>query len=82
VLRVLLRLSEGRPLDEGMKEAALASAPAFVERAQIGYVLVDTGLCSSDLVEFAKQAFSLTKVAAEGPLELYRPELPQKEETR
>jgi len=82
VLRVLLRLSEGRPLDEGMKEAALASAPGFVERAQIGYVLVDTGLCSPELVEFAKQAFSLTKVAVEGPLELYRPELPQKEETR
>jgi hypothetical protein len=76
VLRVLLRLSEDRPLDEGMKEAALASAPAFVERMQMGYALIDTGLCSRELVEFAKQAFSLTPVAAEGPLELYRTRLP------
>jgi hypothetical protein len=82
VLRVLLRLSEGRPLDAGMKEAALISAPAFVERMQMGYVLIDTGLCAPELVEFAKRAFSLTSVAREGPLELYRTALGQRQGTR
>ena len=72
VLRVLLRLSEGRPLEDGMKEAALKAAPTFVARMRLGYVLIDTGLCSPELVEFAKQAFPLTLVAVDGPLELYR----------
>jgi len=72
VLRVLLRLSEGRPLEDGMKEAALKAAPTFVARMRLGYVLIDTGLCSPELVEFARQAFPLTLVAVDGPLELYR----------
>ena len=72
VLRVLLRLSEGRALDPGMKEAAVAAGPEFVQRMQMGYVLVDTGLCTPELTEFAKQAFSLVPVAAEAPYELYR----------
>ena len=82
MIRVLLRLSEGRPLDAGMKEAAMISGPAFVERMQMGYVLIDTGLCSPELAEFAKRAFSLTWVAREGPLELYRTGLEQQQSTR
>jgi hypothetical protein len=82
VLRVLLRLSEHRPLDDGMKHAALIAAPTFVQRMQMEYVLIDTGLCAPELVEFAKQAFSLTWIAREGPLELYRTGLGPQQNTR
>jgi hypothetical protein len=72
LIRVLLRLSEGRPLDPGMEEEALAVAPGFVNRLQLGYVVVDTGMVRPALVTFVKKAFPLTLVTVEGPFELYR----------
>ena len=73
VLRVLLRLSEGRPLDPGMADAALAEAPHFISRMQVGYVVIDSGLCSPELAAFVKHAFALSLVAVDGTFELYRP---------
>jgi hypothetical protein len=72
LIRVLLRLSEGRPLDPGMEEEALAMAPGFVNRLQLGYVVVDTGMVRPALAAFVKKAFPLTLVTVEGPFELYR----------
>jgi hypothetical protein len=72
LIRVLLRLSEGRELEPGMEEAALASAPEFVHSSHLGYVVIDTGMCSPELVAFAKRALPLAFVAADGPVELYR----------
>jgi hypothetical protein len=72
VVRVLLRLSEGRALDPGMEEEALAAAPEFVHRMQLGYVVLDTGLCSPELVAFVKKAFPMSRLTVEGPWELYR----------
>jgi hypothetical protein len=72
VVRTLLRLSEGRPLDPGMEEEALRVAPEFVRRMHAAYVVIDTGLCSPGLISFAKRAFSLTPVAVDGTFELYR----------
>jgi hypothetical protein len=72
LVRVLLRLSEARPLEPGMEEEALAAAPEFVHRMQLGYVVLDTGLCSPELVAFVKKAFPMSLVLTEGPWELYR----------
>jgi hypothetical protein len=72
VVRVLLRLSEARPLEPGMEEEALAAAPEFVERMQLGYIVLDAGMCSPELVAFAKKAFPMSLVTVEGLWELYR----------
>ena len=72
VVRTLLRLSEGTPLDPGMEDEALRVAPEFIRRTHVAYVVIDTGLCSPGLVSFAKRAFSLTPVAVDGTFELYR----------
>jgi hypothetical protein len=72
VVRVLLRLSEGTPLEPGMEEEAIELGPAFVQSTQVAYVIIDTGLCSPELVAFAKRAFGLTLVAIDGNFELYR----------
>jgi len=72
VVRVLLRLSEGRALEPGMEEEALAAAPEFVHRMQLGYVVLDTGMCSPELVAFVKKAFPMSRLTVEGPWELYR----------
>ena len=72
LIRVLLRLSEGRALEPGMEDEALAAAPEFVRRMQVGYIVLDAGMVSPELAAFAKKAFPLRQVTAEGPFELYR----------
>jgi hypothetical protein len=72
LVRVLLRLSERRALDPGMEEAALAAAPEFAHRMQVGYVVLDTGVSSPALSAFVKKAFPLSPITVEGPFELYR----------
>jgi hypothetical protein len=72
VIRTLLRLSEGTALDPGMEEDAVSLGPSFVNRTHVAYVVIDTGLCSPELISFAKRAFGLTPVAVDGPFELYR----------
>jgi hypothetical protein len=72
VIRVLLRLSEGRALEPGMEEEALAAAPQFVHRMQLGYVVLDSGMAPPALSAFVKKAFPLTPVTVDGPFELYR----------
>jgi hypothetical protein len=72
VLRVLMRLSEGRPLEPGMAETARQAAPELAQRTQLGYVVVDTTRASPELLEFAVAAFSLTSVDTTGEFHLYR----------
>ncbi len=72
VLRVVMRLSEGRPLGPGLAEAALAAAPEFMDRTQLGYVVVDTTRASQDLVDFAIRAFSLVAMDSSGEFLLFR----------
>ena len=72
VLRVVMRLSEGRTLEPGLAETALAAAPDFMERTQLGYVVVDTSRASPELVDFVSRAFSLGAVDASGEFLLLR----------
>lgn len=72
VVRTMLRLSEGTALEPGMEEEAVRLGPAFIDKTHVAYVFIDSGLCSTELVSFAKRAFGLTPVAVDGPFELYR----------
>jgi hypothetical protein len=71
-LRVLLRLSEGTPVEPALFDRALLEANQTMNRLQIGYVVVDTVRATPDLQEFARRAFPMTLVARDGPIELYR----------
>ena len=73
VLDPLVTLSEGGPLSPDREVRALAAAGDFLRRTNIGFVMVDRSRASGDLVAFARRAFDLEFVAAEGALELYQP---------
>jgi hypothetical protein len=74
-LRVLLRLSEGSPVEPELYERALQEADRTMRRLEIGYVVVDPRQASPELTAFAQRAFKLTLVSSEGSLELYRTEM-------
>jgi hypothetical protein len=71
-LRVLLRLSEGTPVEPELYERALAEADRTLRRLDIGYIVVDPRRSSPELVAFAHRAFQTTLVLEEGGLALYR----------
>lgn len=71
LLRVLLDLSEGRPIDAVRLEEEVERAHADAARLKIGFVVVDTARASAQLVAFAKSAMDLEWVATEGGQELY-----------
>lgn len=76
-LATLLTLSEGQseghvvPPDEAA--ALVASGPAFIEEARIGYVVIDERTASARLTRLAIEAFRLEHVTSDGPMHLYRP---------
>lgn len=72
-LDALITLSEGRPLSDDIVEELERRAASFVERAQVGYVVIDRTRASTELVRFALRAFRLELLDRHGPLELYRP---------
>jgi hypothetical protein len=71
-LRVMLRLSEGMPVERHLLDAGLARAARTMRRLEIGYVVVDRDQSGPELLDFAKRAFQLTPVTRDGSLELYR----------
>jgi hypothetical protein len=71
VLRVLMRLSEGRMANAEMKSRALESAATDRERLGIGYVVVNRTRTSDELLEFARAAFDMRLVAVDREWELY-----------
>jgi hypothetical protein len=73
VRRALLKLSEGKSIDEGEYAAARRAAPQFVRDARLGYVVIDSGITSPELRQFVIDIFGLVKVAESSGRELYRP---------
>jgi hypothetical protein len=73
VINALLVLSEGGTLPAAGEPHLIASGPAFVSDANLGFVIIDRRRASQSLVDFAIQALRLDEVAAEGALVLYRP---------
>jgi hypothetical protein len=69
----LIWLSEGRPLDSSRRRTLIESGSAFIDRAQLGFVVIDTLRTPETLRTFAVQAFDLQFVDRDDAFELYRP---------
>jgi hypothetical protein len=72
LMRVLLRLSEGTPVEPELYDQALSRADRYLSRLEVGYVVIDPERCSPELIAFARRVFQLTFVAQAEGLELYR----------
>jgi hypothetical protein len=73
MLDALIRLSEGKPLEPGTDELLAADAPQFLERGNVGYVVIDHTRASPALVDFAMHTLNLEELESDGPFVLYRP---------
>lgn len=73
VLRVLLKLSEGRAVGVAEIRRAKRAAPLFIKRARLGYVVVDTRATSPELRALAIEILGLEKIADSDTRDLYRP---------
>jgi hypothetical protein len=71
-LRVLLRLSEGTPVEPELYQDALQNADTNLRRLDIGYVVIDSSRSAPELIAFAHRVFDLSLVTKSGHLELYR----------
>lgn len=73
MLRALLDLSEGRTLGARDRAALRQRAPAFLERANLGWVVMHPSQTPAELEAFVSEVFDLERVAADGDAVLYRP---------
>jgi hypothetical protein len=73
VLRVLMRLSEGRQVSARDIARARRMAPGFIRRTRLGYVVVDTPATSPALKAAVIEILGLEKIAESDGRELYRP---------
>ena len=73
VISLLLRLSEGRHVDEAEITLVRQTAPSFIKRSHLGYVVIDTRAASPALRAVAIDILDLEKVAESDGRELYRP---------
>jgi hypothetical protein len=75
VVNALLRLSEGQSLGPDEVTALAQDVPAFLDRARLGYVVIDRSRTTDPSVTVVIKLLQLTYIAADGPYELYRPPL-------
>jgi hypothetical protein len=73
VVSLLLRLSEGRPVDQVEIARVRETAPAFIKRARLGYVVINTHASSPELRTVAIDILDLEKIGESDGRELYRP---------
>ena len=69
----LITLSEGGTLAPELDRDLRDKAPQFLQRARIGYVVINHASASQSLIAFAREAFGLEEMARDGPTVLYRP---------
>jgi hypothetical protein len=75
MLDALIWLSEGRELDASRWRSLAEAGPAFVERVNVGFVVIDRRRTTRAMREFVNTAFELQLIESDGELELYRPRL-------
>jgi hypothetical protein len=73
MLDALIWLSEGRELDSSRWRSLVEAGPAFVERANVGFVVIDRARTTRAMREFAIRAFNLQFIQLDGDLELHVP---------
>jgi hypothetical protein len=71
-LRVLMRMSEGTPVEPDLYDRGLRNGPRTLKRLQIGYVVIDRSQTVPELGDFARRAFDLTLVMSDDSLDVYR----------
>jgi hypothetical protein len=79
ILGTLARLSADAGLGTPVNDDVKRRAKKFVERLNIGYVVIDADRASPELIAFATGAFELQLIDRDGPFELYRPALPSRD---
>jgi hypothetical protein len=72
VTGVLLHLSARRPVSADRFASAVARAREIRDELNVGYVVIDVGRASEELVAFAHAAFDLVPIATDGPFHLFR----------
>jgi hypothetical protein len=72
VFGVLLDLSEREEVSQDRIVEGLSRAERTMVRFDLGYIIIDTRRTSRELQDFVREAFSLTFVARDGDVELYR----------
>jgi hypothetical protein len=72
MLSAFLALSEGRVLADAELDALARTAPAFVDAARLGWVVVHLSRTPPALLEFVVRALALERVAEDGDAVLYR----------
>jgi hypothetical protein len=73
ILDALMTLSEGRVLQPEQQRRADATIDRFLQRAHLGYVVVNRAHTTPELRAFTVTLFGLRRIADEGDLELYVP---------
>ena len=73
MLDALMWLSEGKVLDPSRDRSLVEAGPAFAQRANVAFVVVDCARTPEALREFAIRAFNLQLIEADGVFELYKP---------
>ena len=73
VLDALMTLSEGGTIDAARERDLADRGPAFMRRAHVGFVVIDTSRASPHLRDVAVGALRLQRLDGEGPYELYEP---------
>ena len=69
----LIWLSEGRSIDASRQQSLIEAGPSFIQRANVGFVVIDGDRTPDALREFAVQAFGLQLVDRNDVFELYAP---------
>ena len=72
-VRSLMDLSQGGHVSQADLDEVKQRAPGFLERARIGYVVVDVGRTPPALRDFAIDAYGLVKLLEDDGRELYAP---------
>jgi hypothetical protein len=72
-VRRLLRLSEGQRLSRAALDEVKRRAPGFVDRARVGYVVIDVARTPPELRDFAIEAYRLLRLGASDGFEVYAP---------
>jgi hypothetical protein len=72
-LDALIKISEAKPLDPGVKEVLEARGDRLIEQANLGYVVIDERFIPADRAAMVIAAFNLREVARDRHLALYEP---------
>ena len=72
-LDALMTMSEGNHITDDQARVVRARAGYFIDRAKVGYVVINHAYAPPHLVEFVMDAWGLEEIARQGPKVLYVP---------